>query len=157
MLSVACVNLLFVILRMIYSCRNTSLYLIEVKLFRQPLPAPIIRFKINNHQIVNHACIQKTYYYFQQPISENHQKWIKCDKGNRKQMKLKHSKQKEINFRQEVIPTLFKAARLITLTPNLSALRMACSIWLLIPSRANGRKYYKRNPKKWKLFPALAI
>lgn len=37
--------------------------------------------------------------------------------------------------------TLFSAARLMTLTPILSALRIACSIWLLIPSAANGKKY----------------
>ncbi|KAJ0912228.1 hypothetical protein HanRHA438_Chr06g0271921 [Helianthus annuus] len=37
--------------------------------------------------------------------------------------------------------TLFKAARLMTLTPNLSALRMASSICLLMPWLANGKKY----------------
>lgn len=36
---------------------------------------------------------------------------------------------------------LFKAARLMTLTPNRSALRMASSMWLFMPSAANGKKY----------------
>jgi len=40
--------------------------------------------------------------------------------------------------------TLLSAARLITLTPILSALRMASSICLLMPSLANGRKYCSR-------------
>ncbi|GJZ42784.1 hypothetical protein Tco_0590039 [Tanacetum coccineum] len=34
-----------------------------------------------------------------------------------------------------------RAARLMTFTPNLSALRMASSICLLMPSLANGKKY----------------
>lgn len=35
----------------------------------------------------------------------------------------------------------------MTFTPNLSALRIACSIWLLIPSVAEGKKYWKREFK----------
>lgn len=42
-------------------------------------------------------------------------------------------------------PTLFSAARLMTLTPSLSALRMASSICLLMPSAAKGKKYCKSN------------
>lgn len=37
--------------------------------------------------------------------------------------------------------TLFNAARLITLTPVLSALRIASSMSLFIPSAAKGKKY----------------
>ena len=40
--------------------------------------------------------------------------------------------------------TLFRAAKLITLTPSLSALRIAVSIWLLMPCLANGKKYCKK-------------
>lgn len=46
--------------------------------------------------------------------------------------------------------TLFKAARLRTLTPNLSALRIASSMCLLMPSVANGKKYCKSLKKKLK-------
>jgi len=37
--------------------------------------------------------------------------------------------------------TLFNAARLITLTPILSALRIASSMSLFMPSAAKGKKY----------------
>lgn len=42
-------------------------------------------------------------------------------------------------------PTLLSAARLMTLTPILSALRMDSSISLFIPSAAKGKKYCKCN------------
>jgi len=50
------------------------------------------------------------------------------------------------NRKSSICQTLFNAARLMTLTPSLSALRIASSICLLIPSVANGKKYCK---KKW--------
>ena len=44
--------------------------------------------------------------------------------------------------------TLLSAAKLITLTPSLSALRIAFSIRLLMPCLANGKKYCHKKKKK---------
>lgn len=59
------------------------------------------------------------------------------------QCSLSLSPTKETELRKRKL-TLFNAARLMTFTPILSALRMASSIWSLIPSLAKGRKYCKR-------------
>lgn len=40
--------------------------------------------------------------------------------------------------------TLFRAAREMTLTPSLSALSIASSIWLFMPCVAKGKKYCKK-------------
>ena len=54
----------------------------------------------------------------------------------------KKSKQLETALMKKfMMQTLFKAARLITFTPILSALQIASSICLLIPLAANGKKY----------------
>lgn len=45
-------------------------------------------------------------------------------------------------------PTLFNAARLTTFTPSLSALRIASSIWSLMPFLANGKKYCNKRKAK---------
>lgn len=58
-------------------------------------------------------------------------------------LRIHHTGLNIFNSERKLIPTLFNAARLMTLTPILSALRIACSICLLIPSRANGKKYCK--------------
>ena len=44
--------------------------------------------------------------------------------------------------------TLLSAAKLITLTPSLSALRIASSIRLLMPCLANGKKYCQKKEEK---------
>ena len=51
--------------------------------------------------------------------------------------------------------TLFRAAKLITLTPSLSALKIAASIWLLMPCLANGKKYCQKRKKYYKTICSL--
>lgn len=62
---------------------------------------------------------------FSDPTPRNTFDYLKEKKGQRESKK----------------PTLFNAAKLRTLTPSLSALKMAFSMCVLIPSLAQGRKY----------------
>lgn len=53
--------------------------------------------------------------------------------------------------------TLFKAAKLRTLSPNLSASKIASSICLLMPAAANGKKYCEKKGNNFHLACILEI